>query len=59
MTVHFRMYSRFILAIDQHASVARCAKCFTYISLTKIFFKVKKIAKLLHFEEIIYKLKIQ
>ena len=42
MTVHFRMYSRFILAIDQHASVARRAKCFTYISLTRIFFQGQK-----------------
>ena len=39
-SVSYVFFARFILAIDQHASVARCAKCFTWISGTD-FFKVQ------------------
>ena len=41
-------FARFILAIDQHASVARCAKCFIW---HRFFSTSKQITKPLHFEE--------
>ena len=33
-SLSYVFFARFILAIDQHASVARCAKYFTLIPLT-------------------------
>ena len=49
-SLSYVFFARFILAIDQHASVARCAKYFTFISLTHS--KKKKNSKPLHFEEV-------